>query len=258
MAQILIGLVILLALAGPAMAGNQNPPRKRTVPQPTPPPVVQPVLPPVPLTLEQQPTSAPQVTYLSGQLTIAAQNATLADVLRAVRAQTGAVVEISGNATERVVGHFGPGPAQAVLASLLNGSRYNYVLMGSAANPDALVHVIVTFKTSGDAAEVAANGEQPQPGQPGDQPQADPVEDMGLLGDNSDDAGADPEQILQPEGQSDAEVQPEGQFGAAPPRSPQQMLQDLQRQQLQQQQQGQGVPIPGRPLQPIQPNQIQQ
>jgi hypothetical protein len=82
------------------------------------------------------PTSAPQVSFHNDQLTIVAHNSTLGDVLRAVRNQTGAAVEIPANATERVVGRFGPGPARDVLAVLLNGSHFNYVMLGSAATLD--------------------------------------------------------------------------------------------------------------------------
>ena len=72
---------------------------------------------------------APQVSYQNGQLTIVAPNSTLADILRAVRKQTGAEIDIP-EARERVVTRLGPGPARAVLAELLNGSRFNYVLLG--------------------------------------------------------------------------------------------------------------------------------
>jgi len=91
-------------------------------------PAPQPVVPEGPLpqpTLDQMPAIPPQVTYQGGQLTIQAQNSTLGDILRAVHAKTGASVDIPSNATERVVGRLGPGPAREVLASLLNGSHFN-------------------------------------------------------------------------------------------------------------------------------------
>src|ERR1700746_671938 len=64
----------------------------------------------------------PQVSYQNSQLTINAPNSTLGDILRAVRKQTGAEIEIP-SASERVVTHLGPGPAREVMAELLNGSR---------------------------------------------------------------------------------------------------------------------------------------
>ena len=80
-------------------------------------------------------------------LTIVAENSTLSDILRAVRTQTGAAVEIPPNATERVVTHLGPGAPRNVLASLLNGSHFNYVMLGSPTNPDKVDRVILTSKS---------------------------------------------------------------------------------------------------------------
>ena len=89
-------------------------------------PAPEPALPPCPLqplNLDQMPAVPPQVSFQAGQLSISAQNSTLGDILRAVRKQTGATVDIPPNATERVVGKIGPGPAREVLATLLNGSQ---------------------------------------------------------------------------------------------------------------------------------------
>ena len=160
-------IVVAFALIASWSYAAQKPlsskrPAKKVQPAPTPQPAPQPTPPPPPSTLEQLPTSAPQVSFQNGQLVIVARNSTLGDVLRAVRNQTGANVEIPANATERVVGRFGPGPARDVLASLLNGSHFNYVMLGSATNPNALDHVIVT----GKAGEVTAPASPSQPTPP--------------------------------------------------------------------------------------------
>ena len=121
----------------------------------------QPVVPQGPLpqpTLDQMPAIPPQVTYQAGQLTIQAQNSTLGDILRAVRAKTGASVDIPSNADERVVGRLGPGPAREVLASLLNGSHFNYVMVGSATDPGAVQQVILTSKSGGTTTAAARAG----------------------------------------------------------------------------------------------------
>ena len=97
-----------------------------------------------PANLEQLPPSAPTVTYENGLLTISAYNSTLSDILRGISNQTGADVEIPPQAEERVVTHLGPGPARDVLRSLLAGSQFNYVIVGSAADPNALVRVLLT------------------------------------------------------------------------------------------------------------------
>src|SRR5579864_9164944 len=103
-------------------------------------PLVEPAPPPAPPapppTPEQLPAQPPQVSYLNGQLTIISRNSTLGDILRAVARQTGAEIELPpGAGWERVSGRLGPGPARNVLAELLNRSRYDYVMIDSAANP---------------------------------------------------------------------------------------------------------------------------
>ena len=119
-----------------------------------------------PIPLDSMTPVPPQVSYQNGQLTIVAPNSTLGDILRAVRKQTGAEIEIPA-ATERVVTHLGPGPAREVVAELLNGSRFNYVLLGSAGNDGVLTRVVLVAKTgldNGNAANGAAFAEQQQPG----------------------------------------------------------------------------------------------
>jgi len=101
----------------------------------------------VSLPLDQMPASPPEVQFHQGQLTIKASNSTLGDILRAVCRETGASIDVTGDATERVVGRFGPGPAPDVLVSLLNGSHFNYVLLGSAQNPFALSRIVMTSRS---------------------------------------------------------------------------------------------------------------
>jgi hypothetical protein len=100
----------------------------------------------------------PQVSFQGGQLTISAQNSTLGDILKDVKAQTGATIDFPGTASERVIGHFGPGPARDVLTALLNGSHFNYVLLGSPTDPGALDRVILMAKSGGS---VESNSQPP-------------------------------------------------------------------------------------------------
>ncbi|MGH9501927.1 MAG: hypothetical protein ACRD20_03660 [Terriglobales bacterium] len=213
-------------------------------PAPTPPPAL-PAPPPPPPTLEQMPAQAPQVHYSGGQLTIVAENSTLGDILRAVRTQTGAMVEVPPNATERVVTHLGPGPARSVLAALLNGSHFNYVMLGSAAHPNSVDKLILTSKSSGapeGAPTVAAQqsnngndgnnqGQMDDPGTPGMDIAEQPVEDPG-------------------ENTSNDENQSQPQEGQSQIKTPEQLLHELQLQQQQlQQQQPQPPPAGGPPPQ---------
>src|SRR5438132_8146834 len=128
-ALVIAGVLCLGGLSSADSSSSHGQRKKKKVPLPPLPsgpqgPVQQ-------LPLDSIPAVAPQVSYQDGQLTIVAPNSTLADILRAVRKQTAAEIEIPANANERVVTHLGPGPARQVVAQLLNGSRFNYVLLGS-------------------------------------------------------------------------------------------------------------------------------
>src|SRR5579884_2692119 len=92
---------------------------KKKQAEPPPPLPSGPTGPVPPMPLDSLAAVPPQVTYQNNQLTIIAPNSTLADILRAVRKQTGAEIEIPA-APERVVTHLGPGPARDVVADLLN------------------------------------------------------------------------------------------------------------------------------------------
>jgi len=100
---------------------------------------------------------APQVKYENGQLTIVAANSTLSDILQAVRKETGAEIDMpDGN--ERVVTSLGPGAAKEVMAGLLSGSQYNYILLGSAADSRVLTKVVLLARNTASetAPEVVA------------------------------------------------------------------------------------------------------
>jgi hypothetical protein len=239
-AAIVVRGLLYLAIAGSAYAAPQHSAQKRLVKQEQPAPTPQPAADPPPLTLEQMPASAPQVSFHNGQLTIIAPNSTLGDILRAVRAQTGASVEIPGNAIERVVAQLGPGPARDVLASLLNGSHFNYVMLGSATDPAQVERIILTSK-AGSAPGGSDAGNQPGTPPAGILQQATEASEEMQSEDAADDANdADNQADNQPNQDAAQAGQPNGQ---APIKTPEQLLQELQRQQqIQQQQPPQGAP----------------
>jgi len=224
---------------------------------------------PTPQTLEQMPAVPPQVAFQGGQLTIAARNSTLGDILKAVRSLTGAEIEMPGSGSERVVGSFGPGPARDVLAALLYGSHFNYVLLGSETDPQALNRVMLFAKTAAEGeatpAETASaasyrgnnvapayqNMTRPFPGRPGmpvpnaanQQAAADTGDADAQAEDDSSDADSSDDQADDQSGDTETvEGEEPGQV-----KSPEQMLQELQQQQLQQQQQQQQQNQPGFP-----------
>jgi hypothetical protein len=82
------------------------------------------------------------VTFAKGMLTIHAEKATLAQVLFEVQRQTQADIGIpAGAEQEEVIADLGPASARDVLASLLNGSTYNFIFVGSE---ERLERVILT------------------------------------------------------------------------------------------------------------------
>jgi hypothetical protein len=160
----------------PKPAESQRPEPAVAAPVSTPPPPSRPY--------ELAPV-APQVTYTGGQLTISANNSTLADILNAVKSRTGAKVDLpSSAAQERVAVQLGPGNPRDVLAQLLHGSPFDYILLGSDQDPSAVTQIMLTRREGGGAAvasgnipnrapvqpepadEDAADNEPPQPGPP--------------------------------------------------------------------------------------------
>ena len=230
----------------PASASSRN---QRKAKKPQLPPLPSGPRGPVPqIPLDSIPAVAPQVSYQSGQLTIVAPNSTLGDILRAVRKSTAAEIEIPTAANERVVTRLGPGPAREVVAELLNGSRFNYVLLGSPADANLLTRVVLVAKTAeAPPPNEPASNAQVQPGQPGYIPP--PQQEAGNVPPDAPDAEAPEENPDENADQNAAEaeqpmpVTPD-QTGV---KSPQQMLQEMQQRQIQMQQQqppGQ-APIPG-------------
>lgn len=90
------------------------------------------------------------VSYRAGLLGIRADRATLAEVLNEVHRKTGADIAIPpGAEQDRIVVNLGPGGPNEVLSSLLNGSRFNFILMGSPGDPSQLRSVLLMPKERG-------------------------------------------------------------------------------------------------------------
>ena len=207
-----------------------------------------------PLPLDQLPAVAPKVTYEGGQLSIVAHNCTLADVLHAVKKQLGADLDVPPNATERVVADLGPGTPREVITDLLNGTHFNYVIVGSASDPTAVQSLALTPKTGGT--ETASAAPPSRPGVPGRRPGVPLGAAQGFTGPpdsgqvDPDDAPDPPEEAIPDPNDEDQPPQPADQnSGQQTPKTPEQLLQELQRQQQQMQQQQQQGQQPGQPPQ---------
>jgi hypothetical protein len=105
--------------------------------------------------------SSLEVSFQGGLLSISSNKASLSEVLFAVHERTGAEIAIpAGAEQEKVVADLGPAPAAEVLAHLLNGSRFNFLILSSATDPGALDRVILSSRPDGP---MAAASPQLQP-----------------------------------------------------------------------------------------------
>lgn len=263
------GLVLCVAVLCPGLdaASGQSPTAKthknsKKAKKPVPPPDLPsgPTGPVQAMPLSDISPVPPQVSYKDDQLTIVAPNSTLGDILRAVRKQTGAEIEIP-SAPERVVTHLGPGPARAIVAELLNGSRFNYVLLGSPSDDAVLTRVVLVAKSgpenvspspSGPAiAQQQTPGITPAPGQPQQETGAVQGNEAEAVEENTDDAA----DAAAAEAEQQAPQNPE----QPPVKSPQEMLQEMQQRQLmlQQQQPPGQPPVPGAGMPPRPPQEQQ-
>jgi hypothetical protein len=214
--------------------------------------------------MDQIPPTPAKVSFQGGLLEISAQNSTLGEILRDVRKLTGASIEIpqGSGANERVVTHLGPGAPRDILAGLLNGSSFNYVMLGSNSDPNAVSSVIITAKPSAAGeTQTAANVYQnnpvaamppnrfPQPyagqqvivpqagnGQPAVAQPATEADDSKDDEENADDNADDQAQPGQPDTagtnvQEQQQQQPDPNQPNAGPRTPEQILEMLRRQQ---------------------------
>lgn len=106
----------------------------------------------------QAPMNTPlEVTFRNGLLSIRANKTSLSEILFAVHQRTGAeVVVAAGAETEQVVAEYGPGPAPEVLAQLLNGSRFNFLILSSPDNPQKLERIILSQRGNGTVTPLPA------------------------------------------------------------------------------------------------------
>lgn len=275
-ARVLAALVLSAPLF-PALAVDQAttpapPSHHKSHKKPTPPLVLPPLPggPLKPLPMDQIPAASPKVTYQNGLLTIAAENATLGEILSDVRSLTGASIDIpQGGASERVIAQLGPGAPRDVLALLLNGTSFNYVMLGSTSDPTAVATVLLIPKPASGETQTAANtpaagyqppqqpmlpgGVMPNPGgfrqqvlsqMPGGAAPVPPTA-ANANNDNSDDADADdkdddsdqpqPAQPAQPGQPAGVQPDPNAQQATDPnqpnagPKTPEQLLEMMRR-----------------------------
>jgi hypothetical protein len=125
---------------------------------------------------QQQPGAeavAVSASYQEGLLFVTAQNAVLADVLGEIKRVTGANITMPPGVMERVVVRLGPEPAARVIAELLYGSRYNYVIAGTDTNPPGIESVYLTVQAPESVDQASAPASVDPPTQSQSQTKAD-------------------------------------------------------------------------------------
>lgn len=122
---------------------------------------------------EPAPPPAPplEVSFHNGLLSISSNKANLSEILAAVHQRTGADIAIpAGAEQEQVVDDLGPAPAPEVLAHLLNGSKFNFLIISSPTNPGQLDRVILSPRSEALAPLPLPPSLAPQPTQAQNQP----------------------------------------------------------------------------------------
>jgi len=126
--------VIVKLAAAPVNQSQPGTPAAASVPAPAPAP----------------PPRKVEVSYTHGKLRIWADKASLAEVLAEVHRSTGAEMTMPPGAGQGpIVANLGPAPAREVLAALLYGSEYNFVIIGSDNDPSQLRGIFLTARQGG-------------------------------------------------------------------------------------------------------------
>ena len=168
------------------------------------------------------PPVAPVVTYRDGLLTVQALNSTLSSVVSAIRNKTGIEFEGAENTFERVAISMGPAPEGDVLAAIFTGSRYDFVALGRPDSPSIVQRVILTVKNRpGAPAEAQA---QPRPAPQGEGDDEEVPDEQVNVGDPQDTPAQPPPVPQQPPPAENQQQQP---------KTPEQLLQELQQMQNQ-------------------------
>jgi len=131
-----VGKSVIVKLGG--AVGIATAPTPGAVPTSTPAPVI-------------EPAKGFEVSFQDGLLSVMSTKGSLADVLSEIRKQTGADIAIpAGAEQEEVAASLGPGTPRDIVSQLLNGSRYNFILVGADNDPNKLERVILSPKGAGE------------------------------------------------------------------------------------------------------------
>src|SRR5882762_11798425 len=121
--------------------------------------------------LPPEPPKKVQSSFQDGLLSITSTDGSLADVLNEIRRQTGADIAVpAGAEQEKVAAVLGPACPREVLSQLLNGSRYNFIIVGSDGDANKVDRVLLSAKNEDDIpgpSEPQNADPEPQNAEPG-------------------------------------------------------------------------------------------
>lgn len=183
--------------------------------------------------------TSPLVTLKDGNITVAARDARLGEILEAIQRLTGIAVDIPAEGSEeRIFDGIGPAPVREALVKLLDGTKFNYVIVSSTQDPRTVKRLILTAQTGG-APIPHAGGVQPE-----EQAEANPSLYGGAGFNNDANASNEPAAVSQsqpidPPAATKASIGLPANFNlqqaaAAAGKTPAQMLDELQKRQIQQ------------------------
>ena len=217
--------------APPSSAPSHNPAarptnHRRGVPpnlvQPQPAPVAEVVAQPTPVLL--QPAKKAEVSVTQAGISVQADNSNLSQVLHDISSATGMKVEGLAH-DERIFGNYGPAAPRDLLTTLLYGAGYNVLMVGEIAD-GAPRQLILSQRSGGTAAPAVAgapaNAEE-------DEPEPDPGEGQEI-------------EPTPPQAQPPPPMQRFNSTPGSEVRTPQQLLEQLQRMHQDQSQQPQQPP----------------
>ncbi len=96
------------------------------------------------------PVSKIRVSFSEGLLHIHSDKATMNDVLTEIQRKTGTKMEFPADAAQdEVFADLGPASLRQVLTALLDGSRFNIVMVGSESDPNDVKEVHLTTRVGG-------------------------------------------------------------------------------------------------------------
>lgn len=127
-----------------------------------------PVAPPPPLPPAEQPPNPATIDFKNGLLSVRAQNSSLVNILVQIQHQTGLVIDGLSH-DQRIYGQYGPGTISTTLSALLDGSGYDFVIVGGGSG-HASPRLILSTPGAGGAVDppppppaVVSNEAEPPP-----------------------------------------------------------------------------------------------